>query len=136
MEEIIQPTPPSQEIAPVKVKPKEHTGYPHHKPGGRGFAKGHKKLGGKKKGFKHFKTLFQEEMENTVLDKASGRTVRNDIAIVKKTTELAREGNLTATQLIIERMDGKVPQVLQGDEDNPLTIIIESEIAAKYNQEK
>lgn len=112
-------------------KPKAYTGYPHHKPGGRGFAKGHKKLGGIKKGTKRFKTLFIEELENTGIDE-QGRSGKNSYLITKKAIQMAREGNLMAIQFIIERVDGKIPQVVAGDENNPLTIVIEKEIGEKY----
>lgn len=119
----------------AQQRPKEYTGYPFHQEGGRGFKKGHPKLGGKKKGYKHFKTRFIEELENTSQDDR-GVTVRNDLAITRKAIELARKGDLRAIEFIIERVDGKVPNIIAGSEDNPLTIIVESVIADRYAQGK
>lgn len=140
MEELNNQVPENVPVEPqapqvVNVGPKAYTGYPHHKPGGRGFAKGHKKLGGIKKGTKRFKTLFIEELEATGIDE-QGRTVRNSIAITKKAIEMARAGNLQAIEFIVERVDGKVPNIIAGDDENPLTIVIESDIASKYIEHK
>lgn len=136
IEEVNPLLPPPQELTPggfpVQRK-KEATGYPYHQPGGRFFAKGHPKLGGKKKGYKHFKTRFIEEMENTAVDE-KGVTVRNDLAITRKAIQLARQGDLRAIEFIIERIDGKVPNVIAGDDLNPLTIVVESVIAERYQK--
>lgn len=118
-------------------RPMAHTGYPHHEftPDGkyRGFKKGHPKLGGKKKGFKHFKTRFMEELEGQAVNER-GVTVRNDVAIVKKAIEMARQGDIRAIEFIIERVDGKVPNIIAGSEENPLQIVVESVISDKYSQ--
>ncbi len=119
--------------------PKAHTGYPDHAFDAKGrylgFKKGHKKLGGKKKGYKHFKTRFIEELENVAVNER-GISVKNDVAIVKKAIQMAREGDIRAIEFIIERVDGKVPNVIAGSEEHPLQIVVESVISEKYGPQK
>jgi hypothetical protein len=54
--------------------------------------------------------------------------------IARKLINMAKAGDLRAIEMIMERMDGKVPQAISGDKENPLIIQVEPIIAKKYSQ--
>lgn len=67
--------------------------------------------GGKPKGARHFTTLFREAVKNI----AEGQKESDDVLIVKKVVAKAKEGDLAATNMVIDRIDGKAPQTLEVD---------------------
>lgn len=66
---------------------------------------------------------------------ASGEKKVREIA--EKLVDQAVAGDLDATKLVFERLEGKAPQPLVGDEDNPLTFqMIERVIVRPANQNR
>jgi len=43
-------------------------------------------------------------------------------AVVKSVIKEAKGGDMTAAQIVFDRIDGKVPQAIVGDEDHPPVI--------------
>lgn len=74
------------------------------------FAVGHPKVGGKHIGSRHFQTLFNEAVRKV----ADGNHEADDVLIVKKVINKAKEGNLQAVEIILDRVDGAIPKP-QGD---------------------
>jgi hypothetical protein len=52
--------------------------------------------------------------------------------IARRLINMAKAGDLRAIEIIMERMDGKVPTSIGGDKDNPLIIQVEPVIKARY----
>lgn len=64
---------------------------------------------GLKKGTRHFETLFREAVKKV----AEGEGESDDILIVKKVIAKAKEGDLKAADMVMDRTDGKV----EGDKE-------------------
>lgn len=56
--------------------------------------------------------------------------------IARRLINMAKAGDIKAIEIIMERMDGKVPQALSGDKDNPLIIQVEPILAQKYTNKQ
>ena len=54
------------------------------------------------------------EIDNTMSQRSAGSPTRSSTK--------ALEGDVTAINSVMDRVDGKVPQPIAGDPDNPLTI--------------
>jgi len=68
---------------------------------------------GKPKGARHFTTLFKEAVTKI----AEGEAESDDILIVKKVIAKAKEGDLKAVDMILDRTDGKAEQIINLDAD-------------------
>ena len=51
-----------------------------------------------------------------------GKAIKKLRLVARRLVEAALEGDVTAIKEINDRIDGKVPQTIAGDPDNPLTI--------------
>jgi len=91
------------------------------------YYKGHPKLPGA--GRKSMGASIKER----ILSELKVGTNNDAIAIARKLINMARSGDLRAIEMIMDRVDGKVPTTIGGDKDNPLTITIEPVLAAKYS---
>lgn len=61
----------------------------------------------------------------TLNEKVTGGKITKMRALVDKLIELAIDGDTVAIKEIIERVDGRVPQILAGDDgDGPIQVII------------
>ncbi len=117
---------PIQEVTePVKEETKEET-KPENTGGNQEdirnpdgtIKKGHSlNPAGKPKGVKHFSTLFKEAIKNI----AEGQTKSDDIIIVEKIISKAKEGDLKASEMVIEQVDGKATQELSIIQHRTLT---------------
>jgi Arc/MetJ-type ribon-helix-helix transcriptional regulator len=86
------------------------------------FAKGHKKIGGKKKGYKGLSASLHEQLENKIKDGiATGEYI--NMALIQK----ALRGDLRAIDMIYDREEGKAAQNINlgGQEDNPVKVQFE-----------
>jgi len=68
---------------------------------------------GKPKGARHFTTLFKEAVTKI----AEGEAESDDILIVKKVIAKAKEGDLKAVDMILDRTDGKAEQTINLEAD-------------------
>jgi hypothetical protein len=55
---------------------------------------------------------------------ADGKKTKRLRLVARKLVDKAVEGDVTAIKEINDRVDGKAPQAIVGDEDSPLTVII------------
>jgi hypothetical protein len=62
---------------------------------------------GKKPGTLHFKTLLLDGLKEIGAKNQRGEDISNDVVIVKKLMESGKGGNLTAINMIMDRVDGK-----------------------------
>jgi hypothetical protein len=65
---------------------------------------------GKPLGARHFSTLFRETIKEIGGTAKDGQKVAYDKIITKKIITMAADGNLKAATMVIDRVDGKVPQ--------------------------
>lgn len=74
---------------------------------------------GRPKGAKSFAAMLNIAINEA--GKAEGTTKLRDIAdaLVNKATE----GDIQAIKEVADRLDGKVPQAVIGDEDNPINFV-------------
>lgn len=63
-----------------------------------------------RKGTKHFQTLFKE----AVVKVADGEFESADIQIVKKVISKAKQGDLKAAEMVMDRTDGKLASSEEG----------------------
>lgn len=88
---------------------------------------------GRPKGTKSFAAMLQLAINEA--GKAEGTTKLRDVAdaLVSK----AIDGDIQAIKEVADRLDGKVPQAVIGDEDNPLTFVhaIERRIVRASNSD-
>lgn len=73
---------------------------------------------------KPFRDALRIELAAAELDQRGLRL------IAKKLIEAAEEGKMDAIKELADRVDGKVPQGISGDPDNPLSIISRIELVA------
>lgn len=66
---------------------------------------------------KPFRDALRIELAAADLD---GRGLR---AIAKKLIDAAEEGKMDAIKELADRIDGKVPQAISGDEENPINLV-------------
>jgi hypothetical protein len=65
---------------------------------------------GKPLGARHFTTLFRDAIKEIGGTAKDGQKVPYDKIITKKIITMAADGNLKAATMVIDRVDGKVPQ--------------------------
>jgi hypothetical protein len=65
-------------------------------------------LNGRPKGSKNLRTLFMRILKKKVM--FGGEKMRLDEAIALQVTRKAAKGNLTAAGIVMDRVDGKVPE--------------------------
>lgn len=94
------------EITETKLEDKYPTRF---KPG----AEWRGNANGKPKGSRHFTTLFKEAVTKI----AEGEAESDDILIVKKVIAKAKEGDLKAVDMILDRTDGKAEQTINLEAD-------------------
>ena len=70
---------------------------------------------GKPVGAQHFSTMFKRVIRQHGGVAKDGQKVTYDEIIVKKVVTMASEGNLKAAEIVLERVDGKVKQPVEGE---------------------
>jgi len=66
---------------------------------------------GRPKGSKNWRTLFMKILGKEIL--VGGKKIRVDEAIVQQLVRKAAKGNLRAAEMVIDRVDGKVPETVE-----------------------
>ena len=94
------------------------------------FEAGHKKVGGKKKGYRSWKTLIKEITAQgfTTPEEIKGfypddKYTAQEIAVMAQSIN-AMNGDLNATKWLSETTEGKPKQTIDGDIDTSITIEI------------
>lgn len=88
---------------------------------------------GKPKGVRNFSTVIREFLEN-VETTVNGKKGDGYLAVVATLFKLATtKEDISAIREIIDRLDGKAKQVISGDEEAPLGIIM---LPAKESSKK
>ncbi len=90
------------------------------------FKKGHSQLGHTKK--------RTNSIKNTLIWEITHGNDHYAKAIALKLLNLAQAGDLKAIEMVMDRLDGKVPTVVGGDKDNPLIIQVEPIIKKRYQK--
>lgn len=68
---------------------------------------------GKPMGARHFTTVFREYVREAGAINKDGQKIPFDKLIVKKVISMAVDGNLKAAGMVMDRVDGKVPQTIE-----------------------
>ncbi len=68
---------------------------------------------GKPMGARHFTTVFREYVREAGAINKDGQKILFDKLIVKKVISMAVDGNLKAAGMVMDRVDGKVPQTIE-----------------------
>jgi hypothetical protein len=68
---------------------------------------------GKPMGARHFTTVFREYVREAGAVNRDGQKIGFDKLIVKKMISMAVDGNLKAAGMVMDRVDGKVPQTIE-----------------------
>jgi hypothetical protein len=68
---------------------------------------------GKPMGARHFTTVFREYVREAGAINKDGQKIPFDKLIVKKVINMAVDGNLKAAGMVMDRVDGKVPQTIE-----------------------
>lgn len=92
---------------------------------GKPFKKGHPQFG-----HRHKRTASIKDHLEIQLKKYN-----ESVVIARRLINMAKAGDMRAIEIIVERMDGKVPQAIGGDKNNPLVIQVEPILAAKYSKQ-
>lgn len=79
---------------------------------------------GKPLGARHFSTLFRETIKEIGGTAKDGQKVPFDKIIAKKVVTMAADGNLKAAGMVIDRVDGKVPQTFEVSKTERLGVVI------------
>ena len=66
---------------------------------------------GRPKGSKNWRTLFMKVLGKEI--EVNGRKIRVDQAIVERLVRMAAKGNLKAAGMVIDQVDGKVPETFE-----------------------
>jgi hypothetical protein len=66
---------------------------------------------GRPKGSKNWRTIFMKVLGKEI--EVNGRKIRVDQAIVERVVRMAAKGNLKAMSMVIDRVDGKVPETVE-----------------------
>jgi len=66
---------------------------------------------GRPKGSKNWRTIFMKVLGKEI--EVNGRKIRVDQAIVERVVRMAAKGNLKAMGMVIDRVDGKVPETFE-----------------------
>ena len=79
---------------------------------------------GKPLGARHFTTLFRETIKEIGGTAKDGQKVAYDKIITKKIITMAADGNLKAATMVIDRVDGKVPQSFEVNKTERIGIVM------------
>ncbi len=79
---------------------------------------------GKPLGTRHFSTMFREAIREFGGVTKDGQKVTYDRVITKKLITMAADGNLKAASMVIDRVDGKVPQVVEVNKTERIGVVI------------
>ncbi len=79
---------------------------------------------GKPLGARHFSTLFRETIKEIGGTAKDGQKVQYDKIITKKIITMAADGNLKAATIVIDRVDGKVPQSFEVNKTERIGIVV------------
>lgn len=79
---------------------------------------------GKPLGARHFSTLFRETIKEIGGTSKDGQKVQYDRIITKKIITMAADGNLKAATMVIDRVDGKVPQSFEVNKTERIGVVI------------
>ena len=82
---------------------------------------------GKPLGSRHFSTLFRETIKEIGGTSKDGKKVTYDKIITKKVVTMAADGNLKAVTMVIDRVDGKVPQSFEVNKTERIGIVVLSQ---------
>jgi hypothetical protein len=82
---------------------------------------------GKPLGTRHFTTLFRETIKEIGGTAKDGQKVAYDKIIIKKIITMAADGNLKAATMVIDRVDGKVPQSFEVNKTERIGIVVLSQ---------
>jgi hypothetical protein len=80
--------------------------------------------GGRPYGVRIFSTLFRDAIKEIGGTSKDGKKVTYDKIIAKKMITMAAEGNLKAAGMVIERVDGKVPQSFEVNKTERIGVYI------------
>lgn len=81
---------------------------------------------GKPMGARHFTTLFREAVREFGGVTKDGQKVTFDRVIAKKLITMAADGNLKAATIVIDRVDGKVPQMVEVNKTERIGVLVYS----------
>ena len=79
---------------------------------------------GKPLGARHFSTLFRDTIKEIGGTAKDGQKVPFDKIIAKKVVTMAADGNLKAAGMVIDRVDGKVPQSFEINKVERVGVVI------------
>ncbi len=79
---------------------------------------------GKPLGTRHFSTMFREAIREFGGVTKDGQKVTYDKVITKKLITMAADGNLKAAGMVIDRVDGKVPQVFEVNKTQRVGVVV------------
>lgn len=79
---------------------------------------------GKPLGTRHFTTLFRDAIKEIGGTAKDGQKVQYDKIIAKKIITMAADGNLKAATMVIDRVDGKVPQSFEVNKTERVGIFV------------
>lgn len=82
---------------------------------------------GKPLGTRHFSTLFRDAIKEIGGTAKDGQKVQYDKIIAKKIISMAADGNLKAATMVIDRVDGKVPQSFEVSKTERVGIFVMSQ---------
>ena len=83
--------------------------------------------GGRPYGVRTFSTLFRDAIKEIGGTAKDGKKVSYDKIITKKIITMAADGNLKAATMVIERVDGKVPQSYEVNKTERIGIVMLSQ---------
>jgi len=79
---------------------------------------------GKPMGARHFTTVFREYVREAGAITKDGQKVGFDKLIVKKVVSMAVDGNLKAAGMVMDRVDGKVPQTIEVNKTERIGVLV------------
>lgn len=79
---------------------------------------------GKPLGTRHFSTMFRDIIREIGGITKDGKQVNFDKLIVKKIVMMAVDGNLKAATMVIDRVDGKVPQSFEVSKTERIGVVV------------
>lgn len=79
---------------------------------------------GKPLGARHFSTMLRETIREIGGTAKDGQKVAYDKIITKKMVTMAADGNLKAAGMVMDRVDGKVPQTFEVNKTERIGVVI------------
>ncbi len=80
--------------------------------------------GGRPYGVRTFSTLFRDAIKEIGGTAKDGKKVSYDKIITKKIITMAADGNLKAATMVIDRVDGKVPQSFEVNKTERIGVVV------------